>query len=376
MNLKRALAVSRRVFMDLRNDKRTLALIIIAPLFAMSVFGLAFSGQIHDVRTIVVNHDSGMTTSLGQIYISEAIISNLDPDTLDIVRMDDLDSALAEIENGETYSVFYFPEDFTSVIFQASNGTSNATTGIDIHIDMSNVNLAESIMQAISQAVQQTMAQRGLKMPVSVNTLAVYGQDAEFMDFFVPGIMAFVVYIITTLLTLITFVGERASGTLSRLISTPLRESEIVAGYAMTFSIVGTLQAALLLTVGMLVFNVNVVGNVALAFIVVALLAIVCQALGILLSSVAHREAQAVQLIPFIIIPGFLLSGVFWPLEAIPVWLRPLSYLIPPSYAIDACRSVMLRGWGLDMIWPQILALLLFAVVFLALATLSLKRRQ
>lgn len=375
MNFGRVLAVSRRVFMDLRNDKRTLALITIAPLFAMTVFGLAFSGQISDVPVIVVNLDHGFAAPLGNISISDRIISNLDPDVMAISDMGSLEDAVAEIEAGRAYAVFYFPEDFTRTVVLAQAGAINSSTSVEIHIDMSNVNLADSIMQEFNSAVQETIAQSGFEMPVGVERVAVYGANAEFMDFFVPGIMAFVVYILTTLLTLITFVGERVSGTLDRLISTPLRESEIVAGYALTFSIVGTLQAALLLTVGMLAFGVNVEGNVLLAFLVVALLAIVCQALGILLSSVTHREAQAVQLIPFIIIPGFLLSGVFWPIEAIPVWLRPLSYLVPPSYAIDACRSVMLRGWGLDMVWMDIAALAGFALLFLGLATLSLKRR-
>jgi ABC-2 type transport system permease protein len=376
MNLGRTLAVTRRVFMDLRNDKRTLALITIAPLFAMGVFGLAFGGQISGVHVIVVNQDEGVPTPGGHVYISQAIVSNLDPDTLEVTTMNDLPSALAEIEKGNAYAVLHFPANFTNVTILAYERMTDATTGVDIHIDMSNVNLADSIMQAFNEAAQRTMEDRDVRMPVSVVTTAVYGQDAVFMDFFVPGIMAFVVYILTTLLTLITFVGERVSGTLSRLMATPLRESEIVAGYALTFSVVGTLQAALLLTVGMLVFDVHVVGNVVLAFIVIALLAIVCQSLGILLSSLTRREAQAIQLIPFIIIPGFLLSGVFWPIEAIPVWLRPFSYLVPPSYAIDACRSVMIRGWGLDMIWQDILALIIFAIVFLGLAALSMRRRQ
>jgi ABC-2 type transport system permease protein len=105
-------------------------------------------------------------------------------------------------------------------------------------------------------------------------------------------------------------------------------------------------------------------------------LAVVSQALGILLSSLAKREGQAVQFIPFIILPVFLLSGVFWPIEAIPAWLRPISYLVPPTYAVDACRSVLLKGWGVDKIWPDILVLVLFAVLFLTLATWSLKIRK
>lgn len=202
----------------------------------------------------------------------------------------------------------------------------------------------------------------------------VYGQGASFMDFFVPGIMAFVVFLLTTLLTLVSFVGERTSGNLERLQATPLRDSELVAGYAIAFSIIGMLQTVVLLVIGVAAFDIMIVGNIVLAFAVIALLAIVSLSLGILLSSLARREAQAIQFFPLIVLPTFLLAGIFWPVEAIPRWLRPLSYAIPPSYAVDAIRSVMLRGWGLRDIWVDILALGGFAAAFLAAATLSLKR--
>jgi len=115
---------------------------------------------------------------------------------------------------------------------------------------------------------------------------------------------------------------------------------------------------------------------VLIAFLAIALLAVVCQALGILLSSLANRIEQAIQFLPFVVLPAFLPSGIFCPVEAIPVWLRPLSYLVPPTYAVDACRSVMLKGWGLDMIWTDIVALIMFAFVFLALTVWSLKRKK
>ena len=109
---------------------------------------------------------------------------------------------------------------------------------------------------------------------------------------------------------------------------------------------------------------------------VIALLAVVSQALGIMLSSLAKRESQVIQFLPFVLLPTFLLAGIFWPLEAIPSWLRPFSYLVPPTYAVDACRSVMLRGWGLGRIWIDIVALMGFAVAFLAFATESLRVRK
>jgi ABC-2 type transport system permease protein len=140
--------------------------------------------------------------------------------------------------------------------------------------------------------------------------------------------------------------------------------------------VVGTVQSAILLLVGILAFHIIIVGNVMLAFLIVALLAVVSQALGILLSSLARREAQVIQFLPFIILPSLLLAGVFWPLEAIPTWLRPLSYLVPPTYAVQGCRAVMLKGWGISRVWVDIVALLAFAAAFLVMAAESLKARK
>jgi ABC-2 type transport system permease protein len=237
------------------------------------------------------------------------------------------------------------------------------------------VNVANAITKSISETILKTAQEAGQDLPMKVDAEdAIYGKGAKFMDFFVPGIMAFVVFMLTTLLTLISFVGERTSGNLERLQSTPLRESELVVGYAIAFSIIGMLQTVVLLVIGTVAFDIMIVGNVVLAFAIIALLAVVSLSLGILLSSLAKREAQAIQFFPLIVLPTFLLAGIFWPVEAIPQWLRPLSYLIPPSYAVDATRSVMLRGWGIGEIWVDIVALCGFAAAFLTVAILSLKR--
>lgn len=377
MKLYRVLAVSRRVFAEIRNDRRTLALLFVAPIFAMFVFGLAFSGDVENVHVIVVNHDKGFNLGENYTSLSAKIISNIDKSTLDITYMDSDELAVDQVEKGKAYAVIIFPEKFSENVYtKVKNPNSSVNTQITVRADESIVNIKNAIYGAVSNALTTTLNEEGFKSPITVNSYPIYGSNAQFIDFFVPGIMGFVVYLLTTLLTLITFVGERVNGTLERLLATPLREEEIVAGYGITFSILGTIQAALLLVIGILVFNIMVVGNVIYAFITIALLAIVCQALGILLSSLAKRIEQAIQFLPFVILPAFLLSGVFWPIEAIPSWLQPLSYLVPPTYAVAANRAVMLKGWGLDMIWPDILALVIFAILFLALAVWSLKRRN
>jgi ABC-2 type transport system permease protein len=378
MKKARFFTVTKRVFRDLKNDKRSLALIIIAPIFVMFVFGLAFSGKVKNIKVVVVNQDQGAAVAGGgTISLSEKIISNLDQEVLELEYADDRDAALAMVENGDAYAAIVFPAEFTSSALSGiDDRSSGSSAGIELLLDKSNINIANTVTKALNDALLATVEQAGMQMPVVVDAVAVFGQNAKFMDFFVPGIMAFAVYMITTLLTLVTFVGERTSGTLQRMLATTLNERDIVLGYATAFSLIGIGQAVLLLLVGILVFDITVVGNVLLAFLVIALLAIVSQALGILLSSTAKREAQAIQVLPFVVLPAFLLAGIFWPIEAIPAWLRPLSYLVPPTYAVDASRAVMLKGYGIGKIWIDIVALLVMAAFFLTLAVWSLKTRK
>lgn len=374
----RFLRVTRRILQGLRNDRRTLALMFLAPLVAMFLFGIAFSGDVKDVPVIVVNDDEGAGTGAPSPSLSEAVISNLDTGALKIEYGEDVDGAVSRVEDGGAYGVIHFPAGFTASALAAVQGRASAGgAAVELLLDKSSASITNAVVKGVNDALLATLDELGRELPVSVDaSQAVYGQGARFIDFFVPGVMAFVVFVITTLLTLISFVGEKTTGTLDRLLATPLSEGGVVMGYATAFGVVGIVQSALLLTVAILVFKVMVEGNVALSFAVIALLAVVSQALGILLSSLARREAQAVQFFPFIILPAFLLAGVFWPLEAIPAWLRPLSYLIPPTYAVDACRSVMLRGWGIAKIWLDIAALLAFAAAFLLLSTWTLRRRK
>ncbi|MBS3736646.1 ABC transporter permease, partial [Candidatus Bipolaricaulota bacterium] len=339
MSLKRTFAIVKKIFHDLKNDIRSLTFMFIAPIFAMFVFGLAFSGSVQNADLVVVNNDSLVEIPAAGMGpddpISEKILTQLERDsTVKIKKFENATKARSSIESGEAYGALVFGENFTKDVFKNIRGGGSGTTNIDFYLDQSNQEVAGAVARSFQSALSSVMEEAGRKPPVQINRIPVYAEDAEFIDFFVPGIIAFVVYLLATVLTLVTFVGERTSGTLDRLLATPLRESEVVTGYAVAFGVIGVIQAALLLVIAILVFHITVVGNVFLAFGVTALLAVVCQSLGILLSSFARRESQAVQFIPFVVLPAFLLSGIFWPLEAVPSWLRPASYLIPVSYVV------------------------------------------
>jgi ABC-2 type transport system permease protein len=370
----RVLAITLRVFRGFRHDKRSIALMVIAPIVAMSVFGIAFGGEVTNVDIIIVNEDEGLLIgppgNLTERYLSELIIDNLDPEVLIIERLDSMEEAVAKVEDGEAVAVLHFPVNFSKDAFLGGQTT------ITIRADKSNTQIYTAILVELREAMDAVSDELGVTPPVEVDdSEAVYGQGAVFSDFLIPGVIAFAIFLLTTLLTLLTFTTERVNKTLDRVLVTPVTEGEIVAGYAVAFGLIGTGQAILLIAWGIVGFDIFVEGNLGLAILVAALLAIASMAFGILLSSAARTEAQATQMIPLIVLPVFLLSGIFWPIEAIPVWLRPAAYALPPTHAVDALRSIMIRGWGLAEVWPQLLALLVFIVAFLLLAALSLRRK-
>ncbi len=382
MRVRRSLTVARRIFLGLRHDPRTVALILLGPIVAMFVFGLAFSGDVRRVPVGVVDLDDGIELPfIGTMSLAQRIVDNLDTGVIDAVEVESEAIAESMVRDGKLAALVVFPQGFTENVHRALDGSASGASGasarIRVRLDRTVFNVAAAVTRSFMDAVMTTVRESGRELPVSVDTDdPIYGKGAGFMDFFVPGVMGFAGFMLTALLTILSFVAEKRGGTLDRLLATPLSEGELVAGYAAAFGLIGVVQALLLLGVAVAAFNVMIVGTVALAFFIIALLCVVSLSLGIFLSTLAESELQAIQMIPLIVLPSFLLAGIFWPVEAIPPYLRPLSYLIPPYWAIDACRSIMIRGWGIGRIYPHALVLAAFAAVFLRLAVLTLRRRK
>jgi ABC-2 type transport system permease protein len=370
VNGGRVLAITRKTFLTLRHDPRSVALILLAPIMAMLVFGFAFGTEVSHVRTVVVNEDQGAAAA--------EVIGRLDRDALDITVLQDAEEGRRMVREGEAAALLAFPANFTADGSPTPGAPPLPPRGarVEAYLDATNSQQAAVVQRTLAQAIQSYAESRGGKAPIAVEPGFAYAEGARFIDFFVPGIMAFAALLFTTLLTLLAFVGERASGTLDRLRVTPATEAEIVLGYATAFGVIGAVQGVILLTAALLLFHVLVVGNVLLAGLVLVLLAIDSQAIGILVSSAAKREGQAIMMVPFILLPTMLLSGIFVSTESLPGWLRPLAYALPPTWAVQAMRDVMLRGWGLDRVWPALAALAGFAVLFISLAVVGLRRAR
>lgn len=377
MRVDRTLAVAGKVLCSLRHDRRTVAFILVMPLLMITIFGCAFGGTVKDISVMVVDLDQGTTNGSLALDIVDEIQSR---DTLKVVEIlglssssDPLAYAREKVSKGEVWGAIVFGSNMTLAL---NTGQGSFHANLTIVQDASNANLAKAIIEEVQSSVRTVLAGKyHISSPVSVVVDPVYGKGAQFIDSFAPGVMGLAVMMITFMLSIFSFVHERSTGTLDRLLTTPVKESEIVIGNALALALVALIQSSVVIVAAVLIFNVHIVGNVLLVLLLLLLLGIGMQGVGFLLSSNACSEFQALQFMPLILFPSILLAGVFWPLEAIPDFLRPVSYCTPLTYAVDGARSVMIRGWGIEHIWVQLVVLTAFASAMLILSSISLRRR-
>jgi ABC-2 type transport system permease protein len=386
LRLNRILAIAKKNLRSLRHDRRTAGFIFMVPFMMILVFGYTFGGDVENISVYIVNLDEGF----GNRSLAWEIIDELNESkTLDIIEIytaeDDslhpVDLTTQKVRNAEVWAAIVFEKNFTkdalSNIIALRQGRAFTSCNITIYLDGTNPNVATAIVREVAGSFQSLLEEEyGMSAPVSVDTEMIYGEDTEFIDFFAPGVMGLAALLVTFMLTIVTFVRERSTSTLERLLTTPATESEIVLGYALSFGLIALAQSTVILLTGIFLFDIQIVGSPILALLIIYLLGLGSMGMGLMFSSVAKNELQAVQFIPLVFIPSILLAGIFWPLEAIPEPLRPISYLIPLTYAVDGCRSVMIRGWGVKEVWLQLTILALFALAMLLLSTLMLKRRR
>ena len=386
MKLDRILAIAKKNLRSLRHDRRTAGFIFIVPFMMILIFGYTFGGDVENIPVYIVNLDVG----LGNQSLSWAIIGQFNESgTLSIIEIYAVDDAsigpvnltIGKVRNAEAWATIIFEENFTrnalSNIASLRQGQPFSPSNMTIYLDGTNPNVAASIVRGVTESFQSLLIDEyHMTPPVAIETEMIYGGDTKFIDFFAPGVMGLAGLLVTFMLTIVTFVRERVTSTLERLLTTPATEAEIVLGYALSFGLIALAQSTVILLTGMLLFDIQIVGSPILALLIIYLLGVGSMGMGLMFSSIAKNELQAVQFVPIVFIPSILLAGIFWPLEAIPEFLRPISYFIPLTYAVDGCRSVMIRGWGAEDVWLQLTILILFALAMLLMSTLMLKRRK
>ncbi len=351
------------------------------PLIMITIFGYTFGGDVKNIDVCVVNLDQAPANQ----SMAGAIISELGTrDTLDIVRvyspsdayLDPVAIGREKVEDADIWAIIFFNETFTQDAAAIAGDGTGQSALVRLIADGTNPNIVQAISNDILTAIRAVLGTSAFVVPISISTDLVYGEGARFIDFFAPGVMGLAAMMVTFMLSIISFIHERTTSTLDRLLTTPVTEGEIVAGYALAFGLVGLVQSIVIILTAVALFEIQIVGNPFTVLLIIFVFGAGNQGMGFLLSSLAKNEFQAIQFIPLILFPSLLLSGVFWPIEAVPAFLRPVSYFVPLTYAVEGMRSIMIRGWGMGSIWPEFAVLVIFAGIMLLLSAYSLRKRR
>lgn len=346
----RIIALIKRICQQMFRDKRTLALLFVAPLLILTLMFFLFNGNTVNPKLAVANIDNSIVKVLKDSKIK---VIQYDKVTEKTVVADNLDGLL-QMDNGK-YKL------------TLKNNDPGAAKALQMKVN-----------QAIA-TIAQVKLMKQIAAPVSipnksVETQFIYGnKDTVFFDVLSPILVGFFVFFFVFIISGIGLLRERTTGTLERLLSTPIRRVEIVTAYLVGYGIFAVIQTIIVVFYSINVLDLVLVGSIWSVVVINLLLALVALSLGILLSTFAASEFQMMQFIPIAVIPQVFFAGIF-PLEGMAGWLQAFAKIMPMYYAGDALKAVMYKGFSLDDIGGDILALVIFAAIFIVLNVFALKK--
>ena len=384
MSFARIAALASRIVHQVLRDRRTLALVFLVPILIMSLLYLVLTNT-SSVHTLALVRPTGSGSATINTLIDRLLPASDKLKTISIGAS----QVDATLNNGDADAALVFPPDFAQQVMQGQNPVVQVVLeGSDPNVTSAMNDAANGLTRQLGVALAVAHAQQqggqpaqpsgiSTRLPFTVDAPRYLhgGPDYTFNDSIAPVFIGVFSFFFVFLLTSVAFLRERSQGTIERVMVSPLRRTELVMGYVCGFTLFALVQSLVVLLFVVFVLRVHYSGNLALVFLVSALLTVGSVNLGIFLSTFAHNEFQVVQFIPLVFGIQIFLSGIFWPLAQLPSLLRPVSYLLPLTYANEALRDVMLKSSDFAQISGQLLALLLFALVMVALSALTIRRQ-
>ncbi|MTV82573.1 ABC transporter permease [Secundilactobacillus folii] len=380
----RTIAIMNRVIKELLRDKRTLALMFLAPiliLWLMSVIFTANSTTNVNVGTVAIS--SSVSTNLNQVKHVNVKHYQSTKTARKALKDDKIDAIIHKSGNDYTITHANTDSSKTSAVkmaFRSALVAANVKTmKTQLGAAKATINKLQKMLPV--QAQQKLRAQSQGQVSASKQSASpkitnhyVYGDSSTgFFDKMLPILMGFFVFFFVFLISGMALLKERTSGTLSRLLATPVKRSEIVFGYMASYGILAVFQTILIVVATIWLLGVEVVGSVFNIIIINLILALVALAFGILLSTFANSEFQMMQFIPLVVIPQVFFSGII-PMDSMASWIKDISYVIPIKYSGDAVTGIMMQGKNLTSFGLDIGVLLIFLVVLTILNVVGLKR--
>jgi ABC-2 type transport system permease protein len=362
--IQRLYAIVLKEMRHILRDNQTLFIILAMPVIMMFLYGYALTMDITEAPVLVINPTPSEEINELCARINSSTMFNV------IETIQSSDDPNREFRTRHVKIICRFPPNFSKDL-----NNSGTAAPVQILVDGSDPNTATILKNAFEGILTNiTLNILGLKPPevIIVNQRILYNQEQKSALFFVPGLMAIILLMISALLTSLTITREKELGTLEQLLVSPLRPFEIVLGKIIPYILLSGIDGVLILITGKLAFGVNVAGSLTFLAIASTVYIFTSLAIGMLISTVAKTQQQAMMMVlPATMLPTIILSGFIFPLASLPWALQVISNIVPATWFLQIIRGIILKGTGIEVLWPQ-LTILCGISVFLI--TITVKR--
>lgn len=356
-------------FIQVFRDRRMKAIIFVVPLIQLMIFGYAVTMDVNNIPTAVYDLDKS--------YESRELLRRLESSGyFDILYFVESPEAIKELlDKGKVITAIQMDRGFSADI------KKGIKTEVQVLLDGTDSNTATIAMNYASRVVAKYAADIGRKHLSSspalldVRTRAWYNPDLKSRNYNVPGVIALMIMLICLLLTSMAIVREREIGTMEQLMVTPIKPVEFILGKTIPFALIGFFDMFLVAVVGLSWFNIPIRGSIPLLTLSTAIYLLSVLGIGLFISTISKTQQQALMATFLFFAPAVLLSGFMFPIENMPEIIQYGTYLNPLRYFLVILRGIFLKGNGINILWPQMAALLALGTTVITISSLRFKKR-
>jgi ABC-2 type transport system permease protein len=377
--LGRVLAVTRKELRQISRDKRTLLILLFVPAFFLFVYGYALNFDIRNIALAVQDNDQSLQSrQLVSAFVRSGYFDLVAaaPDNDEVVRL---------LDRGDARAVLLIPARF------GARASSGERVAVQVLINGDNANTASTVMGYVIGVVSAESARYQVQAPLRASTgppgIATtpivtleprvwYNPELRSALFLVPGLIAYIAMLTAVVSTALSVVREKEAGTMEQIRMSPISPVGYVLGKTLPYFVISLASAMGVVAVSMALFDLPMRGSWLLLVGSVSLFLVGALAMGLLISTVAESQQVAFQLaLLSSFLPTLMLSGFIFPISSMPSFLQGVTQVVPARYFLTVLRGVLLKGIGADMLWRELTALAVIAIVLLGLASARLKRQ-
>lgn len=374
MKLKRILSVTKKEFIHIKRDKASLAIALMMPIMMLLLFGFAVNTDVNNVKLVVYD---GSKTVESRELISKFSNSNYFRLYKGVDSYEDVEKSIAL---GEAKTGLVIPAEYTrnlkrgetseiQVLVDGSDPTIARTAMSYLHIISNNYSVKLKQVEAKKSGMNKTGA-----IGISAKPFVLYNPTLESSKFNIPGVIGLILQNITVILTSFAMVREREKGTIEQLIMTPVSSFELITGKLIPYIVIGFFDLIMVLLLGNLIFGMTVQGSLSLLIFLGTMFLICALAMGMLISTVAKTQLQAMQASIALLLPSVLLSGFMFPRESMPKIIYYISNIFPITYFLEILRGIIVKGVGVEYLISSIASLFILILIIVAVTMLKFKK--